>query len=567
MLGDALEVAREPVGVAGVAEHPRLLQPVRGEQPPLVELVQVGRALGVRRRRGAHQPGEQRTRDLGVGMDLGDRRLEVGPVAVQPQREGLPPVGAQPARAHQSVQAERAFELPGRRGVDLARCAHPSHPRIAGPALRSSACAAPVPFLLVAGVVTAVVVGGGVVALGRDDDERRRRRRSRSRRRRCRSSTPPDSSSPVGRSATRSTTARSTRRSAAIPRTPRPGRTATPSTSATAWRTSPTSSAAATPPRTATMAQAWVFAPPVDAAGAQRLVKAAGKATGCEAGTGPAFGAPTLALTCTKDGVVRASYRGLFGDAWLVCEVARPAGADWDVVDRAGRWCVGVRAGRRWLIAGPATIRRAMALALRRLFCVSGGIVRTRVVALTAACLALGALSFGAGAAPATSQGSDRSTEPSLPHSAHGQEAIRLLGDQLDEAAASTAGRRRSCAACWPPTPPRGSTATAGSSTWTRLRRRRRRRDRRPQDVAPFPLAQTPSRCTATRLDAELFIDFDGTTVSRHRSGTRRRACPTASTRRGTRTPTGHVQRPRAGARSRPSGSGWPRTTPPSTST
>jgi hypothetical protein len=91
-----------------------------------------------------------------------------------------------------------------------------------------------------------------------------------------------------------------------------------------------------------TVAQAWVFAPPVDAAGAERLVKAAGKATGCEVGSGPAFGAPTLALTCTKDGVVRASYRGLFGDAWLVCEVARPAGAEWDVVDRAGRWCVGV---------------------------------------------------------------------------------------------------------------------------------------------------------------------------------------------------------------------------------
>jgi hypothetical protein len=91
-----------------------------------------------------------------------------------------------------------------------------------------------------------------------------------------------------------------------------------------------------------TIAQAWVFAPPVDAAEAQRLVKTAGKATGCEVGSGPAFGAPTLALTCTKDGVVRASYRGLFGDAWLVCEVARPAGSDWDVVDRAGRWCVGV---------------------------------------------------------------------------------------------------------------------------------------------------------------------------------------------------------------------------------
>jgi hypothetical protein len=91
-----------------------------------------------------------------------------------------------------------------------------------------------------------------------------------------------------------------------------------------------------------TAAQAWVFAPPVGADQAQRLVRSAVKAVGCEEGTGPPFGSPTLALTCTRDGVVRASYRGLFGDAWLVCEVVRPAGATWDASDRAGRWCVGV---------------------------------------------------------------------------------------------------------------------------------------------------------------------------------------------------------------------------------
>jgi len=91
-------------------------------------------------------------------------------------------------------------------------------------------------------------------------------------------------------------------------------------------------------------ARAWVFAPPVDAARAQRLVTSAGKGPGCVVGSGPAFGSPTLALTCTKDGTTRASYRGLFGDAWLVCEVERPAdaGVDVDVVDLAGRWCVGV---------------------------------------------------------------------------------------------------------------------------------------------------------------------------------------------------------------------------------
>ncbi len=91
-----------------------------------------------------------------------------------------------------------------------------------------------------------------------------------------------------------------------------------------------------------TLARAWVFAPPVDAEHAERLVRSAGKAPGCETGDGPAYGDPTIALTCTNDSVVRASYRGLFGDAWLLCEVVRPAGATWDVADRAGRWCVGV---------------------------------------------------------------------------------------------------------------------------------------------------------------------------------------------------------------------------------
>jgi hypothetical protein len=95
------------------------------------------------------------------------------------------------------------------------------------------------------------------------------------------------------------------------------------------------------------VARAWVFAPPVDADRAQGLVRAAGKAPGCEAADGPGFGLPTLALTCTQDGATRASYRGLFGDAWVVCEVVRPPGATWDVVDRAGRWCVGVLGAAR----------------------------------------------------------------------------------------------------------------------------------------------------------------------------------------------------------------------------
>ena len=90
-------------------------------------------------------------------------------------------------------------------------------------------------------------------------------------------------------------------------------------------------------------ARAWVFAPPVHAARAARLVKMAQAGTGCQAAPGPAFGSPTVGLTCTnKGGTIRASYRGLFGDAWLVCEVEQPAGATSDALDVAGRWCVGV---------------------------------------------------------------------------------------------------------------------------------------------------------------------------------------------------------------------------------
>jgi hypothetical protein len=89
-------------------------------------------------------------------------------------------------------------------------------------------------------------------------------------------------------------------------------------------------------------ARAWVFAPPVDPEQAQRLVKSAGRAPGCEVGAGPAFGSPTLALTCTKGDTTRVSYRGLFGDAWLVCEVELSTDAGVDVADLTGRWCVGV---------------------------------------------------------------------------------------------------------------------------------------------------------------------------------------------------------------------------------
>lgn len=93
-----------------------------------------------------------------------------------------------------------------------------------------------------------------------------------------------------------------------------------------------------------TAARAWVFAPPVSAARAAELVAEAQGGAGCAAvPDAPAYGSPTVALACEEQGVTRVSYRGLFGDAWLVCERSgAPGEAPAEAADRAGRWCAAV---------------------------------------------------------------------------------------------------------------------------------------------------------------------------------------------------------------------------------
>jgi hypothetical protein len=199
----------------------------------------------------------------------------------------------------------------------------------------------PVGFLLVAGVVTAVVVGGGVLARGGDSDEQTPAKQSFT-------TTPLSKYDATGVVVTRGKFCDAIdgrQVAAALGGAP---------ADSSSWENGDTIDVGNGVEDVAhefgcgytaadgTIARAWVFAPPVDPEQAQRLVKSAAKGPGCEVGAGPSFGTPRLALRCTKDGVARASYRGLFGDAWLVCEVVRPAAADWDVVDRAGRWCVGV---------------------------------------------------------------------------------------------------------------------------------------------------------------------------------------------------------------------------------
>lgn len=90
-------------------------------------------------------------------------------------------------------------------------------------------------------------------------------------------------------------------------------------------------------------ARAWVFAPPVTAARAEQLV-AATPAKGCRAvGSAPAYGTPSVALVCASGDLRTASFRGLFGDAWLSCSLTLPAAAAGDdLLTRTGRWCVAV---------------------------------------------------------------------------------------------------------------------------------------------------------------------------------------------------------------------------------
>ena len=84
----AVEVAGEAVGVAGVAEHARLLEPVRAQQAALVEPVQLGRADAVGRDGALDEPQRQR-RDVVIGVEHRERSDEVVAPALEPQLDGL----------------------------------------------------------------------------------------------------------------------------------------------------------------------------------------------------------------------------------------------------------------------------------------------------------------------------------------------------------------------------------------------------------------------------------------------------------------------------------------------
>jgi hypothetical protein len=89
-----------------------------------------------------------------------------------------------------------------------------------------------------------------------------------------------------------------------------------------------------------TAARAWVFAPPVTRDRARGLVREA-RGEGCEepeqAGR---FGTPSVALVCREGERLTASYRGLFGDAWLACSVSGSSASRADLLARTEQWCL-----------------------------------------------------------------------------------------------------------------------------------------------------------------------------------------------------------------------------------
>jgi hypothetical protein len=89
-------------------------------------------------------------------------------------------------------------------------------------------------------------------------------------------------------------------------------------------------------------ARAWVFARPVTAGFGEQVIASTSARKGCTTRRSTAFGKPGLLQTCPlpqQRGRVR--HAGLFGDTWLTCEVAGPAGRA-APRQRADAWCAAV---------------------------------------------------------------------------------------------------------------------------------------------------------------------------------------------------------------------------------
>ena len=91
-------------------------------------------------------------------------------------------------------------------------------------------------------------------------------------------------------------------------------------------------------------ARAWVFAAPVRRPLAASITKDARDRSGCRlVARAPTFGRPGVTTDCPAAGGAgrTVASRGLFGDAWLTCQLTS-RDAEPDVVRRAEQWCVRV---------------------------------------------------------------------------------------------------------------------------------------------------------------------------------------------------------------------------------
>ncbi len=89
----------------------------------------------------------------------------------------------------------------------------------------------------------------------------------------------------------------------------------------------------------AVVARAWVFAPPVTVRQARALGREVAAARGCERQRpAPSYGRRSVVLVCDSGKALQASYRGLYGDAWLTCSLTArlPRAA---LLERAEQFC------------------------------------------------------------------------------------------------------------------------------------------------------------------------------------------------------------------------------------
>lgn len=92
-----------------------------------------------------------------------------------------------------------------------------------------------------------------------------------------------------------------------------------------------------------TAARAWVFARPISADFARRVVASGKRVKGCRLVPGPAYGKPTMTQLCSlPDGSQRVRHAGLFDQTWLTCELSSGEVEVADLRTRTDRWCVEV---------------------------------------------------------------------------------------------------------------------------------------------------------------------------------------------------------------------------------